>query len=99
MEKRLFEMSEDDYKGLLDACKPTPVMYLSGGTIIGGSPQENANSAWQGLANKLGFVWDTVTPAGGNPRVFMAEPVDWPKEPVNIAAGDATESDADEVSQ
>jgi len=68
-----FEMSEDDLKELLDAGKPTPVMYLSGGIPIGGNPQENANRAWKRLGEKMGFDHMTVRPIQGKgERVFTA---------------------------
>ena len=62
-----FEMSEEQLAQLLEASKPT--------TAIRGfsTPQENANCAWQHLADELGFVWDTVAPVPGKGRrVFSA---------------------------
>ena len=41
-----FEMTEDQLKTIMTACKPTPAMYLSGGMPMTASPQENANAAW-----------------------------------------------------
>ena len=39
------------------------------------SPQENAKAAWQKLAKKMGFKWDTVKPSRpGDQRFFYAEP-------------------------
>lgn len=71
-----FEMSEDDLRELLDACKPTPVMFLSGGTPMGPSQQENANAAWARLGKKMGFDAMTVVPiAGKGDRFFTAWPV------------------------
>lgn len=67
-------MSEEQLKVLLDACKPTPVMYLSGGKPMGGTPQDNANSAWNRLGDEMGFVGSTATPVSGKgDRFFMAE--------------------------
>ena len=40
-----FEMTEEELGELLEACRPTSVMYLSGGTPVFGTPQENANRA------------------------------------------------------
>ena len=73
-----FEMTEDDLKALLDACKPTPVMYLSGGTPMFDSPQENANRAWAKLGEKMGFDSTTVRPSDPNKgqRFFTAEPME-----------------------
>lgn len=70
-----YEMTDEDLKVLLDACKPTPVMFLSGGIDIGGSPQENANIAWKELGNKYGFDYMTVRPVHGKgQRFFTAVP-------------------------
>lgn len=72
--RREFEMSEDDLKALLDAGKPVPAMYLTGGQPMFGTPQENANRAWQRLGEKLGFQHMTVQPiAGKDHRFFSAE--------------------------
>lgn len=70
-----YEMSEDDLKELLNACRPTPVMFLSGGVPIGGTPQENANAAWARLGKKMGFDAMTVQPVPGKgQRFFTAVP-------------------------
>lgn len=63
-------MTDVQYKEIIDACKPTPVMYLAGGF---NSPQDNANYAWKKIANELGFVWDTVKPNGKGKLCFSAE--------------------------
>ncbi len=70
-----FEMTQADLDAILDACKPTPVMFLSGGTRIGGSKQENANEAWKRLGEKMGFDHMTVQPIyGKGNRFFSAVP-------------------------
>lgn len=70
-----YEMTEEDLKELLDACKATPVMFLSGGTPMGSSPQENANRAWKKLGDKMRFDSITVQPVSGKPpRFFTAVP-------------------------
>ncbi len=70
-----YKMSEKDLKIILDACKPTPVMFVSGGTSIGGSQQENSNRAWETLGDKMGFDSMTVQliPGKGN-EFFTAVP-------------------------
>lgn len=74
-DRREFEMSEDQLEKLLDASKPVPAMFLSGGRPMLGTPQENANTAWQLLGQELGFRWDTVQPCPGKgQRFFMAVP-------------------------
>jgi hypothetical protein len=70
-----YEMLEEDLKVILEACKPTPVMFISDGQSIGGSQQDNANSAWNKLGKKMGFDYETVRPIQekGN-RFFSAIP-------------------------
>jgi len=71
-----FEMSKEQLAEIMNACKPTPVMYLSGGMPMFNSPQENANHAWEKLGEKLGFKHMTVRPNGKGDRFFSAEPVE-----------------------
>lgn len=73
MPTKRFILTDEQYASIIEASKPTPVMYLSGGMSMFDSPQENANRAWQNLAKELGFVWDTVRPVSGEPRQFDAE--------------------------
>lgn len=70
-----FEMTQEQLDELMDACKPTPVMYLSGGTTMVRSPQENANHAWKKLGKELGFISSTVRPNGKGDRFFAAEAI------------------------
>ena len=51
------------------------VMYLSGGIPMGRSPQDQANDIWREVAKELGFVWDSVEPAGGDEKDFLATPI------------------------
>lgn len=73
-----FEITKKQLNELLDACKPTPVMYLSGGTPMFNSPQENANYAWKKLAKELGFKWDSVRPISGKGQRFFTAEANWP---------------------
>jgi hypothetical protein len=68
-------MSEEDLQRILDASRPTPVMYLSGGIPMGPTQQENANRAWEALGDKMGFQYMSVRPVPGKgDRFFTAEP-------------------------
>ena len=67
-----YEMTQADLDKILDACKPTPVMFLGGGTPIGGSPQENANAAWSALGKKMGFDHMSVQPIAGKGNLFFS---------------------------
>ncbi len=74
MYRTSYEMTEADLKKLLDACKPTPVLFLTGGVPLGSSPQENANRAWAELGERMGFDCMTVEPTGRGDRFFTAVP-------------------------
>jgi hypothetical protein len=70
-----YEMTQADLDRILDACKPTPVMFLSGGVPMGGSPQENANTAWATLGKQMGFEPMSIRPIQGKGmRFFTAIP-------------------------
>lgn len=70
-----FEMSQEQLEEIYNACKPTPVMFLSGGKPMFKTPQENANYAWEKLGKELGFEYMTVKPNGKGDRFFSAEPI------------------------
>ena len=67
-------MTKEQFDSILEASKPTPVMYLSGGTPMYDSPQENANRAWREIAKELGADFDSIEPPKyGEPQtVFYA---------------------------
>ena len=68
-----YEMSEEEMKALLEACRPTT--YIVVGGIAPRSPQENANAAWAELGRKMGFDHMTVRPQGSKgQRFFTAIP-------------------------
>lgn len=68
-----YEMSEDDLKTILDACKPVSAMMIGG--FVPSSQQENANNAWAALGRKMGFDHMTVQPINGKGnRFFTAVP-------------------------
>lgn len=70
--RKEFEITDEELKELLDACKPVP--YIVVGGVIPRSPQENANDAWQRLGTKRGFRFLTVKPiAGKGMKFFTAE--------------------------
>ena len=70
-----FEMTQEQFDELKNACKPTPVMYFSGGQPMFTTPEENANYAWEKLGKELGFQPITVRANGKGVRFFSAEPV------------------------
>ncbi len=71
-----YEMTQSQLDEILDACKPTPVIYMSGGTPMFNSPQENANYAWEKLGKEMGFHHMTVRPiTGKSQRFFTADKI------------------------
>ena len=72
--KREFEMSQEDYDKLIQACKPVPLIALNCGPVF--SQRENVNAAWIELGKKMGFAGLTAEPIPGKgTRFFMAEPM------------------------
>ena len=68
--RKEFEMTEQNLAGILEACKPVPMIMLQCG--MPSSPQENANRAWKQLGEKYGFDYMTVEPSGKGQRFFSA---------------------------
>jgi len=72
-----YEMIEKDLEKILNACKPTPVLFGNNGINLGGSQQEKANRAWKTLGKKMGFDSMTVRPIQGKcNRFFTAVPLE-----------------------
>ena len=72
--RQRYEMTDAQFQRILAACRPRPLMYLSGGMPMGPSVQESANDAWEALGRELGFQFMTVRPSPEGDRVFTAEP-------------------------
>ena len=72
MPRQEFELTDEDFKILLNASKPVP--YIAAGGPYGepASPQENANRAWAALGTRLGFDSMTVEPSPRGNRFFTA---------------------------
>ena len=72
--RKTYRMTADQLETMRAASKPTPVMYLSGGVPMAGTPQENANAAWARLADELKFDVFSVRPhPSGEVTLFTAE--------------------------
>ncbi|MDD5061354.1 MAG: hypothetical protein PHN44_03620, partial [Candidatus Marinimicrobia bacterium] len=71
--RKEYEMTQEQYDTLLDACKPVPMIMLQCGTPS--SPQENANRAWEALGKEMGFEYMSVKLVPNKPRFFTAEPL------------------------
>lgn len=91
-----YEMTEEDLKALLEACKPTRVMKI--GNYIPPSPQENANRAWGQLGEKMGFDSMTVQPISGKgSRFFTAVPNETHEQKVEREANEWEEKKQAEI--
>lgn len=66
-----YEMTDEQLKKILEACKPVPYIVADGREPI--SPQEHANAAWAALGAEMGFDWKTVSSVPGESHVFVAE--------------------------
>jgi|HubBroStandDraft_6_1064221.scaffolds.fasta_scaffold163192_3 hypothetical protein len=87
--KRQYRLTDEELQSIMDASKPVPYMVIGG--VEPSSPQENANRAWQAVAAKHGFEWDTAEDAGtGDAHDLLAEPVK-PVEPVCEAIDELNE--------
>lgn len=76
MAMKQYTLTKEQLNKILDASKPTPVMFLTGGRPMFNSPQENANYAWELLGKELGFDPYTVCGVPGQPQsVFEASEV------------------------
>ena len=72
MATKEFELTDEEYNELLEACKPTRCMMI--GSYAPPTPQENANRAWQRLGEKHGFDYMTVRPIPNkDSKFFTAE--------------------------
>jgi len=75
MERQNYRLPDDDYQRLLNAGKPVPYLIING---MGPTPpQERANAVWKDVGEKMGFVWDTVSPSAehpSDPQWFTATP-------------------------
>ena len=74
IERREYEMTEDDLSQIIKACKSVPLIALQCGTPK--SPQANANDAWNGLGKRMGFDGATVEPTSKGNRFFTAVPIE-----------------------
>jgi len=73
--RKEFKLTQEDVNFVVEASKPVPAMFLSDGGPMFGTPQENANKAWQTLGKKYGFIWHTCEPVPGKNRKFITAEV------------------------
>ena len=71
--RKIFELTESQFQEFLEATKPLPVMFLSGGIPMGRSRQERANDKWAEFGKLMGFAPMSVRPTGQGDRFFSAE--------------------------
>jgi len=81
--KKEFKMQDGELVEMVNIAqsKPSPVLVV-GDVITGGEKQSLANQFWQRLADKYGFLWDTVEPCpdkGYNYFMATLKPQDKPE--------------------
>ena len=87
-----YEMTEENLKIILEACRPVPVLFGNNGMNLGGSQQENSNIAWEKLGQSMGFDYLTVRPIEGKGnRFFTAIPSETEKQREEREANEAHE--------
>ena len=73
-----YKLTDKQLEILMDASKPTPVMFQSCEQPLFVSAQERANQTWKELGDELGFDYTTVKPSNkGNPLYFTAKEKEW----------------------
>ena len=70
--RKEFRLTPEQKAKILEASKPVPAMFLSGGIPMAGTPQENANRAWRFLGEELGFDYMSVMPSNRGDDYFTA---------------------------
>ena len=68
--RKEYELTEEQYEKLVEACLPVPMIMLQCGKPP--SQQENANRAWCALGDELGFDGMSVEPSPNGSRFFTA---------------------------
>jgi len=74
VERKEYEIAQEDLDKIREASKPVPYLLGAGG-VAPTSPQERANAAWEALGSRMGFQYMTARPAGKGDRFFTAVPV------------------------
>jgi hypothetical protein len=69
--RKEFELTAEQFKTLIEACRSVPMIALQCG--MPASPQENANRAWCALGKELGFDGMSVEGSPKGDRFFTAE--------------------------
>jgi len=91
-----YELTEEELKAILDACRAQPVIKI--GNHWNGDTQESVNRAWQSLAAKRGFVWDSCQPVSGKGQRFItAVPSETPEARAEREKADAERKRLQEI--
>jgi hypothetical protein len=75
MERKTYKLTPVQYERILRASRSVPAMFLSGGQPMFGTPQENANTVWQGIAQEHNCKWDTIERSPKGEDYFTAIPL------------------------
>lgn len=75
--KRIFTLSEEDWKELMDvsaSARTTPVILVTG-KDASDAYHKRLMALWDDMGEKYGFIPDTVEPGNESRREIKAEPV------------------------
>lgn len=74
--KQEYEMNQDEFNEIKSIAQDTTPVMKFGDYWSGMDKQERANAFWKILADKYGFVWDSVEGVSGKgPTFFKATPL------------------------
>lgn len=77
MQRREYQMTEEDLAAFRAACTPTPNTVIS---AVPKNPAEASKEFWQLLGKRMGFKWWTAQPVRGkSPHYFTAIPYSLPE--------------------
>ena len=74
--KQEFQMTEEEVQAIYDISRRKVPVILVGGVSFGQDAQKNANALWKSMADKYGFIWDSVEPSSRGDKFFLATPTD-----------------------
>lgn len=70
--KKEYEMTPDDYEVMKAIIKQEPIPVMKFGNHWSGmEKQEQANTFWKDLGDRLGFVWDSAESVPGKGVLFF----------------------------
>ena len=72
MERKEYEMTQEDFDKILEASQPVPYLVVGGHEPV--SQRDRAMAAWSELGSRMGFDYMSVKPTGKGDLFFSAVP-------------------------